>query len=161
MKVILTETIASLGTVGDEVNVAKGYARNYLVPKKKAIMATAKNRKLFERQRLGLEKQLAGEQTKAEALSEEIRGAVCTIAGKVSEEDRLYGSVAARDIAEQLKAQGFEVDSLNPLKLWDHISCPFICMLTSHQRSQSEWFPNRKPNERQRSMAAKGAASEY
>jgi large subunit ribosomal protein L9 len=110
MKVILTEAIASLGTVGDEVNVAKGYARNYLVPKKKAIMATAKNRKLFERQRLGLEKQLAGEQTKAEALSEEMRGAVCTIAGKVSEEDRLYGSVAARDIAEQLKAQGFEVD---------------------------------------------------
>ena len=110
MKVILTETVASLGTVGDEVNVAKGYARNYLVPKKKAIMATAKNRKLFERQRLGLEKQLAGEQTKAEALSEEMRGAVCTIAGKVSEEDRLYGSVAARDIAEQLKAQGFEVD---------------------------------------------------
>jgi large subunit ribosomal protein L9 len=110
MKVILTEAIASLGTVGDEVNVAKGYARNYLVPKKKAIMATAKNRKLFERQRLGLEKQLAGEQTKAEALSEQMRGAVCTIAGKVSEEDRLYGSVAARDIAEQLKAQGFEVD---------------------------------------------------
>jgi len=111
MKVILTETIASLGTVGDEVNVTKGYARNYLVPKKKAIMATAKNRKLFERQRLRLEKQLAGEQTKeAEALSEEIRGAVCTIAGKVSEEDRLYGSVAARDIAEQLKVQGFEVD---------------------------------------------------
>jgi large subunit ribosomal protein L9 len=111
MKVILTETIASLGTVGDEVNVTKGYARNYLVPKKKAIMATAKNRKLFERQRLRLEKQLAGEQTKeAEALSEEMRGAVCTIAGKVSEEDRLYGSVAARDIAEQLKLQGFEVD---------------------------------------------------
>jgi large subunit ribosomal protein L9 len=110
MKVILTETIASLGTVGSEVNVAKGYARNYLVPKKKAIMATAKNRKLFERQRSGLEKQLAGEQTKAKALSEEMRGAVCTIAGKVSEDDRLYGSVAARDIAEQLKAQGFEVD---------------------------------------------------
>jgi large subunit ribosomal protein L9 len=110
MKVILTETIASLGTVGDEVNVAKGYARNYLVPKKKAIMATAKNRKLFERQSLRLEKQLAGEQTKAEALSEEMRGTVCTIAGKISEEDRLYGSVAARDIAEQLKAQGFEVD---------------------------------------------------
>ena len=110
MKVILTETIASLGTVGDEVTVAKGYARNYLVPKKKAIMATAKNRKLFERQSLRLEKQLAGEQTKAEALSEEMRGAVCTIAGKVSEEDRLYGSVAARDIAEQLKLQGFEVD---------------------------------------------------
>jgi large subunit ribosomal protein L9 len=110
MKVILTETLASLGTVGDEVNVAKGYARNYLVPQKKAIVATSKNRKLFERQRIQLEKQLAGEQTKAEALSEEMRGAVCTIAGKVSEEDRLYGSVSTRDIAEQLKAQGFEVD---------------------------------------------------
>ena len=110
MKVILTEAIASLGTVGDEVNVAKGYARNYLVPQKKAIVATPKNRKLFEPQRSQLEKQLDIAQTKAEALSEKMRGAVCTIAGKVSEEDRLYGSVAARDIAEQLKLQGFEVD---------------------------------------------------
>ncbi|UCD86432.1 MAG: 50S ribosomal protein L9 [Desulfobacterales bacterium] len=110
MKVILTETIASLGTVGDEVNVAKGYARNYLVPQKKAIVATPQNRKLFERQGVQIEKQLARSHTEAEALSEKMRGAVCTIAGKVSEEDRLYGSVSARDIAEQLKAQGFDVD---------------------------------------------------
>jgi large subunit ribosomal protein L9 len=110
MKVILTEAIASLGTVGDEVNVAKGYARNYLVPRKKAIVATPKNRKLFERQRSQLEKQLDIAQTKAEALSEKMRGAVCTIAGKVSEEDRLYGSVSVRDIAEQLKVQGFDVE---------------------------------------------------
>ncbi len=110
MKVILTDTIASLGTVGDEVNVAKGYARNYLVPQKKAIVATPKNRKLFERQAVQIEKQLARSHTEAEALSEKMRGAVCTIAGKVSEEDRLYGSVSARDIAEQLKVQGFDVD---------------------------------------------------
>jgi large subunit ribosomal protein L9 len=110
MKVILTDTIASLGTVGDEVNVAKGYARNYLVPQKKAIVATPKNRKLFERQAVQIEKQLAKSHTEAAALSEKMRGAVCTIAGKVSEEDRLYGSVSARDIAEQLKVQGFDVD---------------------------------------------------
>ena len=110
MKVILTETIESLGTVGDEVNVAKGYARNYLIPQNKAILATPNNRKVFERQRAQLEQQVAKEQTKAEVIAEKIRGAVCTVAGKVSEDDRLYGSVSTRDIAEQLKSQGFDVD---------------------------------------------------
>ena len=110
MKVILTETIESVGGIGDEVNVAKGYARNYLIPQKKAIVATPKNRKVFELRRVQLEQQLAKEQVKAEAMAERIRGAVCTIAGKISEEDRLYGSVSTRDIAEQLKAQGFDVD---------------------------------------------------
>lgn len=110
MKVILTETIESLGTIGDEVNVAKGYARNYLIPQNKAIVATANNRKVFERRRAQLEQQLAKEETKAEMIAERIRGAVCTIAGKVSEGDRLYGSVSTRDIAEELKSQGFEVD---------------------------------------------------
>lgn len=110
MKVILIEAVESLGTVGDEVSVARGYARNYLVPRNKAIVATPKNRKLFELQRSQLEQRMAGEQIKAKALSEEMRGTVCTIAGKVSEEDRLYGSVSARDIAEQLRMHGFEVD---------------------------------------------------
>ncbi|MBW1895929.1 MAG: 50S ribosomal protein L9 [Deltaproteobacteria bacterium] len=110
MKVILTEYVASLGTVGDEVNVARGYARNYLVPKKKAILANAKNRKLFECQRKQFEAELAKQQTKAEEIAETIRGSVVTLAGKVSEEDRLYGSVSTRDIAEQLSAQGFNVD---------------------------------------------------
>ena len=110
MKVILTENIASLGNVGDEVNVAEGYARNYLVPQKKAIRATPKNRKLFERQRAEFQEQVAVEKTQAEELAEKIRGAVCTVAGKVSEEDKLYGSVSARDITEQLEAQGFIVE---------------------------------------------------
>ncbi len=110
MKVILIEEIESLGTVGDEVNVAKGYARNYLIPQKKAIVGTSKNRKIFERRRGQLEQQLAKDRTKAEVMAEKIRGAVCTIAGKVSEGDRLYGSVSTRDIAEQLRAQGFGVD---------------------------------------------------
>jgi len=110
MKVILTEMIESLGTVGDEVNVAKGYVRNYLIPQKKAILATPSNRKIFERQRTQLEQRLAKDQTRAEVMAEKIRGAVCTIVAKVSEGDRLYGSVSTRDIAEQLKSQGFDVD---------------------------------------------------
>jgi len=110
MKVILTEMIESLGTVGDEVNVAKGYARNYLIPQKKAIVATPNNRKVFERQRAQFEQQLAKDQTKAAVLAENIQGTVCTIVGRVTDGDRLYGSVSTRDIAEQLKAQGFAVD---------------------------------------------------
>jgi large subunit ribosomal protein L9 len=110
MKVILTQTIESLGTIGDEVNVAKGYARNYLIPQNKAIIATPNNRKVFERQRAQIEQQVAKDQTKAEVIAEKMRGAVCIIPGKVSEGDRLYGSVSTRDIAEQLKSQGFDVD---------------------------------------------------
>jgi large subunit ribosomal protein L9 len=110
MKVILTEAIESLGSVGDEVKVAKGYARNYLIPKKKAMVATPKNQKVFERQRVHFEQQLAKEQTKAKVMAEKIQGIVCTISGKVSEGDKLYGSVSPRDIAQQLTAQGFDVD---------------------------------------------------
>lgn len=110
MKIILQETIESLGTVGDEVNVAKGYARNYLIPKKMAIVATPKTARILDQQRAQVQQQLVKEQTRAEKLGEEIRGAVCTIAGKVSEGDRLYGSVSTRDIAEQLKTQGFDID---------------------------------------------------
>ena len=110
MKLILTETIESLGTAGDEVNVAAGYARNYLIPQNKAILATPSNRKIFERQRIQFEQQAAKDQTTAEMMAEKIRGIVCTISGKVSEEDKLYGSVSTRDIAEQLKSQGFDVD---------------------------------------------------
>lgn len=110
MKIILKETIESLGTVGDEVNVAKGYARNYLIPKNMAIVATPKAAKILDQQRSQVQQQLVKEQTRAEKLGEEIRGAVCTIAGKVSEGDRLYGSVSTRDVAEQLKTQGFDID---------------------------------------------------
>ena len=110
MKVILTETIKSLGIVGDEVDVARGYARNYLVPKNMAIEANPKNRKFFESQRILLQERRAKEQAQAQAAAEKIHGVVCTIEGKVSEDDRLYGSVAARDIAEQLKAQGLDIE---------------------------------------------------
>ena len=110
MKLILTETIEPLGIAGDEVDVANGYARNYLIPQKKAVMATPSNRKIFERQRLQLQQRQAKDESVAEVMAEKMRGVVCTISGKVSEGDKLYGSVSTRDIAEQLKTQGFDVD---------------------------------------------------
>ncbi len=110
MKVILREAIESLGTVGDEVAVAKGYARNYLIPQKKAVLATSANRKLIERDRTGLELKAIKDKSKAEAMAEKVQGAVCTIAAKVSEDDRLYGSVTSRDIVDKLQKQGLEVD---------------------------------------------------
>jgi len=110
MKVILRETIDSLGTVGDEVSVADGYARNYLVPQKKAVSATPGNRRLVEQQKKKLEVRAIQDKGMAEALAEKIQGAVCTISAKVSEEDRLYGSVTTRDVTDQLLAQGLEVE---------------------------------------------------
>jgi large subunit ribosomal protein L9 len=109
MKVILREMMESLGTVGDEVTVANGYARNYLLPQKKAVLATPTNRNLIKRERKQLELKAIKDHGKAKILAKKIQGAVCTISGKVSEDDRLYGSVTTRDIAEQLESQGFEV----------------------------------------------------
>lgn len=109
MKVILREMMESLGTVGDEVTVANGYARNYLLPQKKAVLATPTNRNLIQRERKQLELKAIKDHGKAKILAKKIQGAVCTISGKVSEDDRLYGSVTTRDIAEQLESQGFEV----------------------------------------------------
>ena len=109
MKVILREMMASLGMVGDEVTVANGYARNYLLPQKKAVLATPANRNMIKRERKQLEQRAIKDRGKAEVLAQKIQGAVCTISGKVSEDERLYGSVTTRDIAEQLQAQGFEV----------------------------------------------------
>lgn len=110
MKVILRETIESLGNVGDEVDVAKGYARNYLLPRKKVVLATEANRRVIERERAKLELKAAEERSLAEAEALKIKDTVCTVAAKVSEEDRLYGSVTARDIVKALQDKGFEVE---------------------------------------------------
>ena len=110
MKVILRETIESLGAVGDEVTVADGYARNYLVPQRKAVLATPANRKLVQSEAKQLELKAIKDKGTAAVMAEKIQGAVCTISAKVSEDDRLYGSVTTRDIADQLQAQGIEVD---------------------------------------------------
>ncbi len=110
MKVILKETIESLGLVGSIVNVSEGYARNYLLPQKKAVPNTPQNLKILEREKVKLEIQIAKEKGLAEEIAKKLEGVVCRINAKVSEEDRLYGSVSVRDIVDSLAAQGFTVE---------------------------------------------------
>jgi len=110
MKVILKETIDSLGIIGSEVSVADGYARNYLLPQDKAVKATPQNRHRMEQERAKFVVQIAKERKVAEEMAEKLAGVTCTIAAKVSEEDRLYGSVTLRDIIEALDAQDIAVE---------------------------------------------------
>jgi len=110
MKVILKETIESLGLVGSIVNVSEGYARNYLLPQKKAVPNTPQNLKMLEREKVKLEIQIAKEKGIAEEIAKKLEGVVCRINAKVSEEDRLYGSVSVREIVDSLAAQGFTVE---------------------------------------------------
>ncbi len=105
MKVILKETIDSLGIIGSEVHVADGHARNYLLPQNKAVPATPQNRKLLERDRTKFELQIAKERKVAEEMAQRLGSVAVTIAAKVSEEDRLYGSVSVRDIIDALAKQ--------------------------------------------------------
>src|SRR6056297_2355867 len=121
MKVILRETIEPLGIAGAEVDVKKGYARNYLVPQGKAVYATPQNRKFMEQQRAKIDLQIARERKMAEELAQRLDGVVCRIQAKAADETRLYGSVSTRDIADALGAQGIEVPKRmillkNPIK---------------------------------------------
>lgn len=109
MKVILTETIETLGIIGSEVNVAKGYARNYLLPQEKAVLATPANRTRLEFEKKRFEIQIAKEKGMAEEMAKRLEGVSCTIAAKVSDEDRLYGSITVRDIVDALSKQGIEI----------------------------------------------------
>jgi large subunit ribosomal protein L9 len=110
MKVILKETIDSLGIIGSEVSVADGYARNYLLPQNKAVTATPQNRKMLEQESAKFELQIAKERKLAEEMAQRLEGVICTIAAKVSEDDRLYGSVSVRDIVDTLANQDIVVE---------------------------------------------------
>lgn len=109
MKVILAESIPSLGQIGEVVNVAPGYARNYLFPQKLAMEAVGKNvRELEHKKRILAEKR---EKIRQQMLSfaEKLNQVKIVLKRKVSEEDKLYGSVSATDILSALEQQGFEV----------------------------------------------------
>jgi large subunit ribosomal protein L9 len=110
MKVILKETISSLGIIGSEVEVAKGYARNYLLPQDKAVLATLQNRRKMEHERAKFEIQIAKERKLAEEMAEKLENVACKISAKVSEENRLYGSVGTRDIINALAEQDIIVE---------------------------------------------------
>ena len=110
MKIILKETINSLGIIGSEVAVAKGYARNYLFPQNKAVPATPQNRRMLEQDKGKFDLQIAKERKIAEEMAEKLEGVSCTITAKVSEEERLYGSVTVRDIITALKKQDISIE---------------------------------------------------
>ena len=110
MKVILKETIESLGIIGSEVNVAKGYARNYLLPQNKAVPDTPQNRRMLKQEKVKFDLQIIKEKSLAEEMANKLKGIVCTIAAKVSEEDRLYGSISVNDIINSLASQNIEVE---------------------------------------------------
>ena len=110
MEVILREHIDNLGRRGEVVKVADGYARNYLLPRKLALLATDGNKKQIERERSKFEAKEAVEQNAAQAMADRLAGVEVVIARKVGETEALYGSVTTADIAEGLAAKGFEVD---------------------------------------------------
>ena len=110
MEVILREHVDNLGKRGEVVKVADGYARNFLLPRKLALIATAGNKKQIERERVKFDAKEAEEKNVAEALAGRMAGLEIEIARKVGENDVLFGSVTAADIASSLGAKGFEVD---------------------------------------------------
>jgi large subunit ribosomal protein L9 len=110
MEVILREHVDNLGRRGEIVKVADGYARNYLLPRKMALLATAGNKKVIEREKEKFDLKEAEEQKVAQGLADRIASADVQIARKVGETDALFGSVTNADIAESLAAKGFEID---------------------------------------------------
>lgn len=113
MKVILRETIDSVGNAGDIVNVARGFARNYLLPRGLAAAATENNVRHLEHERHQIF--LRQEKAKREALklAEQLKEVSITIPRQVGEDDKIFGSVTTRDIAEELRQEGYKINRKN------------------------------------------------
>jgi large subunit ribosomal protein L9 len=110
MEVILREDIERLGTRGQVVTVAPGYARNFLLPRRLAVAATEANKKIVEQERQAYLRKEAKLKTEAEDLSKLLTGVTVSIMQKAGENDQLFGSVTSKDIAEALEKQNFTVD---------------------------------------------------
>ena len=110
MQIILQEDVEKLGTRGEVVDVAAGYARNYLLPHKLALEASPANIKRLEKIRITLSKRTATEKEAAEKQAALLNDVTVKLSRKAGETDQLFGSVTAGDLAEALKAQGFEID---------------------------------------------------
>ncbi len=110
MEIILLERVENLGQMGDVVKVRAGYARNYLLPKKKALRANEANRKAFEAQRVDLEARNLERRKDAEGAAVKIDGRSFVIIRQASEAGLLYGSVSTRDIAEAASAEGVSIE---------------------------------------------------
>ena len=109
MNIILLERIVNLGDLGDEVAVKSGFARNFLIPKGKAVRASKENRAVFEARRAELERVAQERLGEAQARAAKLAGVAVTISAKAGDEGKLYGSVGTHDIAEALVAQGADV----------------------------------------------------
>jgi large subunit ribosomal protein L9 len=110
MEVILLQRIGRLGQMGDVVNVKDGYARNFLLPQKKALRATEENRKHFDSQRAQLEANNLELKKEAEAVAEKLDGKAFVAIRSAGDTGQLYGSVSTRDIADVVTAGGFTID---------------------------------------------------
>ncbi len=109
-KILLRQDVDDLGARGEIVRVRAGYARNYLLPRKLAVEATANNVKQIEQERAALLKKEANERTTAEGQAEQLGKLVLEFKRKAGEQGALYGSVTSMDIAEALKERGYEID---------------------------------------------------
>jgi large subunit ribosomal protein L9 len=110
MEVILREDIEKLGVRGQMIKVANGYARNFLLPKRLAVAATAANKKIVEQERHAHLRREAKLKSEAEELGKLLSGVAVTISQKAGEQDQLFGSVTAKDIAEALEKQDFTIE---------------------------------------------------
>jgi len=110
MQIILLEKVVNLGNLGDVVKVKDGYARNFLIPQRMAKRATPAAMAEFEARRAELEKAAAEKLAAAQAVADKMNGTAVTVARKAGMDGRLFGSVGNADIAEALKAAGFDVD---------------------------------------------------
>jgi len=110
MQVILLERVENLGGIGDEVKVRDGFARNFLLPGKKALRATEANRKVFEAQRAQIEARNAEAKAAAEKASGKVDGTSYVLIRQAGEAGQLYGSVSSRDIAEEIVKSGAKID---------------------------------------------------
>ena len=110
MEVILREDIERIGSRGQVVRVADGYARNFLLPKRLAVAATDANRKIVEQERQAHLRREAKQKGEAEDLSKLLSGVTVTIAQKAGENDQLFGSVTSKDVADALAAKNFTID---------------------------------------------------
>ncbi len=110
MQIILLEKVINLGNLGDIVKVKDGYARNFLIPQKKAKRATPAAMAEFEARRAELEKAAAEKLAAAQGVADKMNGTAVTVARKAGMDGRLFGSVGNADVAEALKLAGFDVD---------------------------------------------------
>ncbi len=110
MELILKTKVEGLGEQGDVVNVKRGYARNYLIPKKLAVPATAAQKRVLQEEKRLYEIRDKKEKRNVEAIAEKMKDLSCTILVQAGEEDKLYGSVGTHDIATAVSNLGFEID---------------------------------------------------